>query len=94
MEWDKMIAKDAALVHLFLNSEVLGLQQPTAWHVHTVTFVFALGELQLFSNSNALLKNNAKRLIQPLASSITNFSSIHKTHSSKMDYPEDPSWTA
>ena len=63
MKWDKMIAKDAALVHLFLNSEVLGLQLPTAWHVHTVTFVFALGELQLFSSSNALLKNNAKRLI-------------------------------
>ena len=92
MKWDKMIAKDAALVHLFLNSEVLGLQLPTAWHVHTVTFVFALGELHLFSSSNALT-NNAKRLIQPLASSITNFSSIHKTHSSKMDYPEDPSWT-
>ena len=92
MKWDKMIAKDAALVHLFLNSEVLGAQLPTAWHVHTVTFVFALGELHLFSSSNAL--TNAKRLIQPLASSITNFSSIHKTHSSKMDYPEDPSWTA
>ena len=35
MKWDKMVAKDAALVHLFLNSEVPGLQLPTAWHVHT-----------------------------------------------------------
>ena len=54
-----------------------------------------------FFNSNAL-KNNAKffvyfffflkrlsrRLTQPLAVTITNFSSTHKTHSCKMDYPE------
>ena len=59
MKWDKLIAKDAALVHLFLNSEVLGPKLPTAWHVHTVTVVFPLGGRHLFFNSNAL-KNNAK----------------------------------
>ena len=96
-----MIAKDAALVHLFLNGEVLGPKLPTAWHVHTVTVVFPLGGRHLFFNSNAL-KNNAKffvycffflkrllkRLTHPLAVTITKFSSTHKTHSSKMDYPE------
>ena len=100
MKWDKLIAKDAALVHLFLNSEVLGPKLPTAWHVHTVTVVFPLGGRHLFFNSNAL-KNNAKffvyffflkrisrRLTQPLAVTITNFSSTHKTHSCTMDYPE------
>ena len=49
MKWDKLIAKDAVLVHLFLNSDVLGPRLPTAWHVHTVTAVFALGKLHLFS---------------------------------------------
>ena len=100
MKWDKLIAKDAALVHLFLNSEVLGPKLPTAWHVHTVTVVFPLGGRHLFFNSNSL-KNNAKffvyffflkrisrRLTQPLAVTITNFSSTHKTHSCTMDYPE------
>ena len=48
MKWDKLIAKDAALVHLFLNSEVLGPKLPTAWHVHTVTVVFPLGGRHLF----------------------------------------------
>ena len=47
MKWDKLIAKDAVLVHLFLNSDVLGPRLLTAWHVHTVTAVFALGELHL-----------------------------------------------
>ena len=59
IKWDKLIAKDAVLVHLFLNSDVLGPRLLTAWHVHTVTAVFALGELHLFFNSNAL-KNNAE----------------------------------
>ena len=54
MKWDKLIAKDAALVHLFLNGEVLGPKLPTAWHVHTVTVVFPLGGRHLFFNSNAL----------------------------------------
>ena len=34
------------------------------------------------------LKRLLKRLTQLLAVTITNFSSTHKTHSSKMDYPE------
>ena len=39
--------KDAVMVHLFLNSEVLEPKLPTAWLVHMVSEVFALGELHL-----------------------------------------------
>ena len=80
MKWDKLIAKDAVLVHLFLNSDVLGPRLLTAWHVHTVTAVFALGELHLFSIQMRLrmmlrffsffLK---RRLIQPLTVTIAKF---------------------
>ena len=100
MKWDKLIAKDAVLVHLFLNSDVLGPRLPTAWHVHTVTAVFALGELHLFSIQMRLRKmlrffflffwkDDWFNLWQ---SQSPNFSSSHKTYSSKMDYPEEYSF--
>ena len=54
MKWDKLIAKDAVLVHLFLNSDVLGPRLPTAWHVHTVSVVFASGKLHFFRLRYAL----------------------------------------
>ena len=48
MKWDKLNIKDAVMVHLFLNSEALEPKLPTAWLVHMVSAVFALGKLQLF----------------------------------------------
>ena len=48
MKWDKLNVKDAAMVHLFLNGEVLEPKLPTAWHVRMVSAVFALGKLHLF----------------------------------------------
>ena len=48
MKWDKLNVKDAVMVHLFLNGEVLEPKLPTAWHVRMVSAVFALGKLHLF----------------------------------------------
>ena len=45
MKWDKLDLKNAVMVHLFLNSEVLVPKLPTAWHVHMVRVVFDLGKL-------------------------------------------------
>ena len=45
MKWDKLDLKNAVMVHLFLNSEVLVPKLPTAWHVHMVSVVFDLGKL-------------------------------------------------
>ena len=42
MKWDKLIAKDAALVHLCLKRDILGQVLRTVWHVHTVTDVLSL----------------------------------------------------
>ncbi|XP_027059560.1 uncharacterized protein LOC113686159 [Pocillopora damicornis] len=36
MKWDKLNVKDAVMVHLFLNGEVLEPKLPTAWHVRMV----------------------------------------------------------
>ena len=47
MKWDKLNIKDAVMVHLFLNSEALEPKLPTAWLVHMVSAVFALGQLHL-----------------------------------------------
>ena len=44
MRWDKLNIKDAVMVRTFLNSEVLEPKLPTAWHVHMVSAVFALGK--------------------------------------------------
>ena len=44
MRWDKLNIKDAVMVRTFLNSEVLEPKLPTAWHVHMVSTVFALGK--------------------------------------------------
>ena len=45
MKWDKLDLKNAVMVHLFLNSEVLVPKLPTAWHVHMVSVVFDLDKL-------------------------------------------------
>ena len=42
MKWDKLIAKDAALVHLCLKRDILGQVLRTVWHAHTVTDVLSL----------------------------------------------------
>ena len=44
MRWDKLNIKDAVMVRTFLNSEVLEPKLQTAWHVHMVSAVFALGK--------------------------------------------------
>ena len=49
MKWDKLIAKDVALVHLFLKRDILGQVLPTVWHVHTVTDVLSLRNSYNFS---------------------------------------------
>ena len=54
MKWDKLNIKDAVMVPLFLNSKVLEPQLPTAWLVHMVSTVFALGKLHLFRLKYAL----------------------------------------
>ena len=42
MKWDKLIVKDAVMVHLFLHCIVLGPKRPIAWHVLTVNIMFAV----------------------------------------------------